>query len=123
MGNVVCIVLLTLCTAVGAAHLCGRLWGLLLCPREGREILYLLPVHNGDQGIEYKLRWALWTLHWNTLFGRGKLLLVNFSADEETLQICHAFLDDHADTQLCTPDQLEELLHGCVCKTLEGVLY
>lgn len=118
MTDLLCLALLCLCAAVGAVHLCGWVWGALLCPREQRETVYLLPVHCGDSRIEYRLRCAAWTLHWNHLPGRSRLVLVDFGADDETLGICRAFLAGNSWAQLCTPDEVDDLLRAHICKTL-----
>jgi hypothetical protein len=98
-----------LLAVVGAADLVRFLMNRMLRTNNQGRLYLILTIHGHEEGAEIMLTSAIERLKW--IAGEDKkVICVDCGMDEETRKICRIISAQNHGVEICTPDELAELL-------------
>lgn len=106
------LLLIGLMASVGLGYILVMLQRWVLKPRYPSRIAAVLPLFGREENVEQRLRSAYTDLL-QGCFGSSPLLLIaDFGAEKETLDICESFCRGCSYARVCNADELKELIAG-----------
>lgn len=98
-----------LLAVVGAADLVRYVIYRLLRTKNSGRLYLILTLHGHEEGAEIMLASAIERLSWITGENK-KVICVDCGMDEETRKVCGIISARNPGVEICTPDELAELL-------------
>lgn len=96
---------------IGICECCSGIVRLFTKSGNDREIILIEPICQKQEDAEYLLRSAAQRVKWMGKNAPDRVICLDCNMDEETKKLCKLVCRDYPFIEMCTPDEMFEMLN------------